>query len=152
MQGIKHLIQCHCILPIMRNRPDPTFHSFVVFSILDDKGEVIPKQAQCNNCGIIHKVVDLCKSELSKDEDSSSIITVKDIEMMIPTELVNLLKNYNCDLATWELAHFIVSNSRFGERFIISRETKGDKVSGKILTIEGHGKYKIEPFEATDQI
>lgn len=136
----------------MRNRPDPVFHSFVVFSILDEKGDVIPKQAQCNNCGIVHKVIDLCKSELSKDEDSSSIITTKDIEMMIPSELGNLLKNYNCDLATWELAHFIISNSRFGEKFILSKETKGDRVFGKILTIEGQSKYKIEIFEATDQV
>jgi len=151
MQGIKHLIQCHCILPIMRNMPDPVFHSFVAFSVLDEKGEVIPKQAQCNNCGVIHSIVDLCKSEILKEEDNASIITVKDIEMMIPSELVNLLKNYNCDLATWEFAHFIISNDKWGERIVLSRETKDEKVRGKILTIDGRNNYKIESFEATDQ-
>ena len=43
MPGIKHLIQCHCILPQYRNIDDPIFHKFIVFSKMDSNGDLIPR-------------------------------------------------------------------------------------------------------------
>lgn len=150
MTGVKHLIQCHCVLQTLRNAPTPVYHSFVVFSIMDDDGNVIPKDAECNNCGIIHKIVDICKSEITTKEKSSAIMTIKDISMMISTELINVLVTYDCDLATWEQAHFNVSNQKWGEKIILTKESNDGLTKGKLLTFDAHNKFKIEPFERTE--
>jgi len=150
MEGAKHLIQCHCVLPTLRKLPNPVYHSFVVFSVLDDGGNVIPKDAECTNCGVIHSVIDFCKSEITTKEKSSSIITVKDISLMIPSELSNVLAAYDCDIATWEQAHFIYSNSRWGERIILNRQSEEGKAKGKTLTFEGMNKFKIESYDMVE--
>lgn len=147
MDGIKHLVQCHCVLPTLRKLPNPVYHSFIVFSVVDDGGNVIPKDAECTNCGVIHKVIDICKSEITTKEKSSAIITAKDISLMIPSDLSNLLANYDCDIATWEHAHFIYSNQKWGEKTILTRQTEEDTVKGKMLTFEGQNRFKIESFE-----
>ena len=41
MAGIKHLIECHCMLPQYRNKKDRQYHKFVVFSIIDNADCVI---------------------------------------------------------------------------------------------------------------
>ena len=69
MTGQQHLIQCHCVLPQYRGRKDPVYHKFTVFSIIDESDTVVPKFVQCNNCGVIHKVYDICKSEIITGKD-----------------------------------------------------------------------------------
>ncbi len=150
MQGIKHLVQCHCVLPTLRKLPNPVFHSFVVFSVLDDGGNVVPKDASCNNCGVIHRIIDICKSEVTTKENSSAIISIDDIQLMLPSELGNLLKNYDCDIATWEMVHFIYTNSSWGEKIILTRQTEGATRKGKMLTIEGPQKFKIESYDMSE--
>ena len=150
MDGIKHLVQCHCVLPTLRKLPDPVYHSFIVFSVVDDGGNVISKDAECTNCGVIHKVTDICKSEITTKEKSSAIITQKDISLMIPSDLTNVLATYDCDIATWEQAHFIYTNQKWGEKIIVSRQVEDGSVKGKMLTFEGPGKFKIESFEMTE--
>ena len=77
MLGLKHVVECTCILPQYKNQTPPVFHQFVVFSIINNQDELQPDYAQCNNCGVIHKVVDACKSEiLSGQENLSSIISI----------------------------------------------------------------------------
>ena len=124
MDGIKHLVQCHCVLPTLRKLPNPVYHSFVVFSVLDDGGNVVPKDAECTNCGVIHKIVDICKSEITTKEKSTAIISTKDISLMIPSELSNVLATYGCDVATWEHSHFIYSNQKWGERVVLTRQNE----------------------------
>jgi hypothetical protein len=150
MDGIKHLVQCHCVLPTLRKLPDPVYHSFVVFSVLDDGGNVVQKDAECTNCGVIHRVTDICKSEITTKESSTAIITTKDISLMIPTDLANVLVNYSCDIATWEHAHFIYSNQKWGERVILTRQSDEGAVKGKMLTFEGPNRFKIESFEMSE--
>jgi hypothetical protein len=150
MEGVKHLVQCHCVLPTLRKLPNPPYHSFVVFSVLDDGGNVIPKDAECNNCGIIHRITDLCKSEISSKESSSAIITEADIALMIPSQLSDLLKNYQCDIATWELVHFAYTEQKWGTRVVLKRETDGGSVKGKAMLLEGPSKFKIETFDSTE--
>lgn len=146
MQGLKHLIQCHCVLPQFKNSTDPVFHKFVVFSLIDDSDTVQPKFAQCNNCGIVHKIVDICKSELTTKEDSKSIPTIQDIELSIGTDLAALLKGYDCDLATWEQAEWIVLTKSFSNFIILSREEIDDEVHGKRLLFLENGRFRIEAF------
>lgn len=152
MEGIKHLIDCNCILPQMKERNPPIFHSFIVFSILLEDSSVVEKFAQCNNCGIIHKVYDICKSELLKKEQHVSVQTIQDIGLSLPSELNNVLVTYKCDIATWEHAQFIYENQKWGECIIVARETENGVTNGKRLVIDGPKKFKIEPITFAEVI
>ena len=78
MNGINHLIECQCILPQYKKRNNPPFHRFVVFSIVDDSDDVVEKFSQCNNCGIVHRVYDICKSEIASGHESLNSLPSKD--------------------------------------------------------------------------
>ena len=65
---------------------------------------------------------------------------------MLPESLKNILNSYNCDVADWEHVLFVLQNNKFPEDIIIDRKIENDVVSGKVLLITGHGKYKIQPF------
>ena len=106
-RGVKHLVQCHCILPQYRKQKDPTFHKFPVFSVIDESDTAVVKYAECNNCGAAHKVYDVCKSEIvtGKDEVRSSP-RVEDFKFSLPNDLYELLIHYKKeipDLPTLEL-------------------------------------------------
>ena len=148
MEGLKHLIQCHCILPQFKNAENPVFHKFVVFSIIDDSDTVQPKFAQCNNCGVVHKVVDICKSELTTKEESRAIQGIEDIKFSLNSELVRVLESYNCDLATWEQAEWIYLTKRISDSIILTREESkdDDEVHGKRLIFLEDNRFRIEAF------
>ena len=146
MDCIKHLIECHCKLPQYRTRPDAPYHQFVVFSIIDDSGTVVPKHAACNNCGVVHNVFDIAKSEILLGQETGAVMGEDDIGLMLPDSLRNILISYKCDVATWEHVLFVLQNSKFPENIIINRDIEGDLVSGKMLKMESHGNYQIIPF------
>lgn len=136
----------------MKNKNPPLFHSFVVFSILDDDSNVLEKFAQCNNCGIVHRVYDICKSELTKKEAHITIQSIDDISLSLPSDLTSILVSYKCDVSVWEQVQFIYENERWGEFSIVARENEDGTVSGKRLVIEGPTKFRIEPISYTEVI
>lgn len=147
MRGFKHLVQCHCILPQYRNRPDPVFHQFVVFSTIDDSDTVAPKYVQCNNCNVVHKVYDLCKSEIIAGRDElNSVNTIDDVIYTIPEDIRIVLQSYNVDLPTWEHTQFVLHNEAWGTQVILTKDVLEDETQGKLLMIEGPKKFKIETF------
>ena len=145
-QGIKHNIQCLCILPQFRNKSNPPNHEFVVFSTIDASDVMEEKYSQCNNCGVIHRIIDLCKSEIATNRAEISILTKEDINMMLPPPVSNMLENYQCDISTWEHALFIVSEQKWDEFIILEKNTIEDGFEGKLLRFKPHNKYTIEPF------
>jgi hypothetical protein len=141
VEGLKHLIQCHCVLPQYRNTNPPIFHKFVVFSIVEDD-VVKEKIVQCNNCGILHRVVDHCKSEIIHGKESSSAVrTVEDVEINIPEKLAAYLKSQNVDIATWEQVEWILDNPQEVE-IVIRRDEQGDRTNLKILTIKQDKSFR----------
>lgn len=153
MEGYKHLIECHCVLPQYRKLENPIFHKFVVFSLLDDEGNVIPKMSQCNNCGAVHKVVDICQSEIAAGKDETkSVLTKNDISRSLPSQLVGLLEEYELDVADYEFSKFIIENEKWGSVIILSKEQEGDGYAGKSLNFVGPNKYRVDPFFATDTV
>jgi len=152
-KGIKHLIQCHCILPQFRKRAEPLFHKFVVFSILDEFDNIEPKIAQCNNCDILHKVFDVCKSELliGRDE-TNSITSIDELKLQIPESFVRILEDNKCDLSTWENLKFILDHEQWGENLTLSRETLGESTHIKVLLIDALDSFKIESHLRKDEI
>ncbi len=153
MAGLKHLIQCHCVLPQYRNLEIPVFHKFVVFSKVDDREDIIPKLCKCNNCGVIHKVFDFCKSELAYGIDESfAISSQEDIRENLSTRVCDILDSHKCDIATWEQVDDIFSNQIWNASVIISRQTVAGSTQIKSLTIKSPEKFKIETHLRQDDI
>lgn len=144
--GIKHNIQCLCVLPQFRKKQNPPFHEFIVFSIIDDSNTVEPKLAQCNNCGVIHNVIDICKSEVATNREELILLSKSDIKIMLPSPVVDLLENYDCDTPTWEHALFIVNEKKWGDFIILERNSIDEGFDGKILRFKENNRYAIEPF------
>lgn len=145
--GFKHLIRCRCVLPQFRSQQDPPFHHFVVFSVMDDSEAVQPKIVQCNNCGILHKVTDLCRSEFILDKESSTtLVTLADVKSTLSAGLVGALEVADVDLATWEAVKFVVDNKRWGEHVVLSVESTSGTRQGKYVRILSESLFKIEVF------
>ena len=151
-KGVKHLIQCRCILPTLKSKKDPPLHSFVVFSIENEDSTLIEKYTNCNNCGILHKVTALCRSEILHNfEGTASAITLEDIRLLIPGSIVTLLDSYNCELADFEFVRFMLDNSK-KDFIVLSHEFNDGRKTGKILKHKGDGTFEIEPFSRSEVI
>ena len=147
MKGIKHLIECHCVLPQYRKVENPPYHRFIVFSLIDDSETIIPKHAKCNNCGVVHNVIDVCKSEVLLGQEVGAVMTKEDCGMMLPSGVKQMLETYNCEVPDWEHALYILQNEKWGDFIIINREeTEQGDLTGKILRFVGRGNYRLEPF------
>lgn len=143
----KHLIECRCYLPQFKNWEEPPNHRFVVFSEIDEKGKIIPSYAQCNNCGITHRVLEVGQSETLKREILNSLPEIDDYKPSLPNWLVAILEKYECELHVWQEAEFIYRNEQWGKFVIIAKEREGDVVLGKLLRILGKNVHKIDTFE-----
>ena len=153
MHGIRHLINCHCILPQFKKSTNPLFHKFVGFSIIDDDDNVVPSYAQCNNCSIVHKIIDLCNSEIVKGKEQlASLPTITDIKLEFPDSLSELLVSYKSDITIWQHAQFILRHQRWGEKIIIQREEDESSVQGKILTFVSPIQFRMESFQEDNDV
>lgn len=146
MQGIKHTVECHCVLPQYRQAGKP-YHQFIVFSILDDSDTCIPKHARCNNCGVIHNVIDVCKSEILPGQETGAVMEISDAKLMVPQSIANILDSYNCDISTWEYVLFLLEGEQWDTKVILSKEqTETGDITGKLLHLRAPGQYRLEPY------
>lgn len=148
MTGQKHLIRCRCVLPQFKKMEDPPAHQFIVFSVINDNDKVIPKIVQCSNCGLVHRVTDITKSEIvAGKESSAAVITINDIRNTLPEALTDALDVNNADIATWEAVQFAHENKQWGQSFIVlgSEEESGVR-SGKYIRLLGEKLFEIKQF------
>ena len=146
-RGFKHLIECHCFLPQYRNCAEPVYHRFIVFSEIDDDDNVVHKRAQCNNCGVIHRIIDIGKSEIDSGRDTSAaLVSISDVKLSLPANISSLLESYNADIARWEEAAWIIDNHMWGSHITLTAEEKGQSIEGKCLKFVGPDSVKIEPY------
>lgn len=146
LRGQKHLVRCRCVLPQYKSIPTPPQHQFAVFSVVKEEN-VVTKFAQCNNCGIIHKVTDICTSEIMTGKESmNSMVKIDDIKASLSKNLVDILERHEVDLATWENAQFILENKLWGEFVVIAQEEEDGTRQGKYVRIMGENLFKIESF------
>ena len=150
-RGQRHLVKCRCFLPQFRNRDDPPDHQFIVFSVIGDDDKVEPKYAQCNNCRVVHKVTDICTSEImSGKEHMPAIMTIDDIRTSLPSNLVDILDRHSPDLSCWEQALFIVENQRWGEFVVLSTDGDSGTRQGKYVRILSETFFKVESYVRDD--
>tara|TARA_B100000214_G_scaffold116884_1_gene82544 strand:- start:634 stop:1041 length:408 start_codon:yes stop_codon:yes gene_type:complete len=132
---------------------DPVFHKFVVFSLIDESGDVIPKIAKCNNCGVLHKVTDFCKSEIVYGIDESfATLNIVDISWNIPENIKEVLETHRCDIATWEQVSDIISSKEWGNFSVIAKKEISGSTQIKLLFIEENNKYRIESHLRKDDL
>lgn len=145
--GQKHLITCRCVLPQFKQMSPPPPHQFVVFTVIEDSGDVRVKFCQCNNCGIVHKVIDVCRSEIVNAKEAlNSVLTIDDIKVGMPANLVNLLEQNSVDLPTWEAAQFILENKHWGAFITLNSDEEDGVKQGKYVRILGESLFKVETF------
>lgn len=144
--GQKHLVKCRCCLPQFKSLENPPAHQFPVFSVIE--GDSFKQSyAQCNNCGVIHKVVDICVSEIQVGkEHMNSLIKLEDLKHSVHPNFSAILENNNADLPTWQALAFIVDNKRWGDFVVLSKDTEGDEIHGKYIRILGESLCKVESF------
>lgn len=143
----KHLIKCSCILSTYKNKKDPVFHRIVAFSEIDEEGEVIPSFTLCTNCGALHKVKEICKSEIIYTKDNvTSLPKLEEIKLSIPQKILDICSSYDVDLSTWQELKFIIENELWGSRVILTREDVDSSLTGKALLIFGPDTLKIESY------
>jgi len=153
MKGVKHLIQCHCILPQYKAMTNPVFHKFTVFSVIDNSDTVVTKYTSCNNCGATHRIYDLCKSEIvTGKEDAKSQMSISDFKFSLPSDLFELLNHYGRDISDFEYSQFIVDNKKWDTSIILSREEIEGRVQGKMVRFVGPEKFRIESYLHKDTI
>lgn len=150
--GQKHLITCRCFLPQFKHRKEPVFHKFIVFSIINDDNTVQVKNAQCVNCGMVHKVIDICRSEILGKDETRSVVTISDIKISLPEKLTGILENNNADLPTWEAAQFLLENKQWGSFVVLSTENVDGEKTGKILKILGETLFRVEAFSRKEVV
>lgn len=141
------MITCRCILQQFKSKKNPPLHGFVVFSVVGNDNLVVQKYAQCNNCGIVHKIVDLCKSEIvSGKENMPSIVSVDDIKCSLPSSYCEVLEKNSADLATWENIQFLLEKKMWGSHVVLTSELNEDVRTGKILIVLGESLLKVDSF------
>ena len=114
---------------------------------MDDDDKVIEKYAQCNNCGIVHKITDICKSEIMHNhEELKSELSLNEIKLSLSESVVTILESSNADLPTFEAISFYLKHDKKGKFVVISKEEINGKIRGKLLRYEGNGRFAVEPF------
>lgn len=154
MSGLKHLIECHCYLAIYKTEDGyVTNHKFPVYSKFDKNGKVIEKFVKCNNCDTLHRVFDICRSDIVGGKDQSEVtIGIEDISLMLSDKIVNVLTKSECELATWEHVLDIIEEERWGEISVIKRDILGEKQQVKFIQILSENKLKIKTETIEDII
>tara|TARA_Y100000593_G_scaffold94436_1_gene193529 strand:- start:3700 stop:4167 length:468 start_codon:yes stop_codon:yes gene_type:complete len=146
MPGIKHLIECHCILPIFKTgKSEMINHKFPVYSKIDSNDKILERFIKCNNCDTMHYVYDVCKSEIRGGKDQSEIsISKEELSLMLPERLSNALLKMNTDISNWEHIVDIFDEQRWGEFVVLKRDIIDEKQHVKIVEISSESVFKIK--------
>lgn len=144
--GLRHLITCRCVLPQLKRMDNPPQHQFIVFSAIADDGTFQTRFSQCNNCGIVHKIVDVCRSEVVQREAMGSLPTIDDIKAGMPPQLASLLQSNDVDISTWEMAQFILENKQWGNFVVLKTDEEDGLRQGKYVRILSETMFKVETF------
>ena len=145
MAGQRHLVECHCILPLYKNKQPAVYHKFAVYSLLNEKtGKVEEKYVTCNNCGVIHFVKEFCKSEIrAGKENLGSIRSIQEVSLRLPPKITEILKSYNSTIDIYEEVEDVLDNSAFPRQIVIRREIIDEKYHLKILNLLSKDRFKI---------
>lgn len=149
--GTKHVITCTCIHNKLKNIKDIPQHRFVVFSVVGDDDVVVPKYVTCDNCGVVHKVIDICKSEIIRSKENVEFgLSLDELKSGLPQKLVDALSKYNIDVPTWEYISFAYENQNYDVPIVVSEETVDNVICGKYLKLKPNDSFTFGTFTRDD--
>ena len=144
MPGIKHLIECHCVLQLYKNSEKIIYHKFPVYSKILESGKIEEKLVKCNNCESVHIVKEICKSEIKPGKDQTGLnISKEDISFQLSEKAARILEKTDPDISTWEQTLHCIEEKRWGEKIVIKRDIIDEMEHVKILEVLGESKFKI---------
>lgn len=146
-RGLKHSVECNCILPQYRDARPVIFHRFVVFSVINADDTVGSKYVTCNNCGATHRVTEVGRSEIVSDENTALVRSIDDVALGIPDKLVTVLRQHDAPFPTWEECEFVIKSRPAKAVIVLTRDVDGSRVRGKLLRINGKDRFEIEQYE-----
>ena len=145
---VRHLIECHCVLKLFQNKSKPLYHKFPVFSVIDEEENIEQKYVSCNNCGAIHEVTDVCKSDIKWGGDmyNGLVVTKDDIVFNLQNngkeKVIEILEKNNCDLSIWEMVDFCLENN-IDHTVVLDKQEIQDNIVYNCLNIKS-GNIKIK--------
>ena len=131
---------------------NPPIHKFVVFSEIDESGNIEPSFAQCTKCDLIHKVKEVGVSEILKKENLASLMTIPEIKSNLPEKLIQDIANYELELYQWQEIKWIMDNEAWGRAVILVKEETDGVTTGKYLQIIGSTLWKFSNFTREELI
>ncbi len=140
MDFIKHSVECVCILPQHQD-----LFKFIVLSLIDDKGEVVPSYVQCPNCGNIHKIIEIFQSvKIGKDtQDFPMLPNIEELKLELPEQVRKLLENNKVSLVEWQEAKYIFEHELWGKSIVLKKEQFDGKTLVKYLLIAGRELFQV---------
>ena len=147
MEYTKHLIECQCTLSIFKNKTKPVYHKIPVFSKLEGDS-VQEKYVICENCNIIHKVTEICKSEIKWGNESlvALVNTIEDIKFNLNANgfnsLSEILEKNQCHVSDWELAEYFIESKNNGI-LVLNKNEIDNNIVISFLDFND-GKFKIK--------
>lgn len=141
----RHAIRCRCFLKQQQQQREQTPFTFLTCSLLID-GAVVPSYVECPNCGIMHRVHDVCRSDIqNRTELTGAVKTIDDIRASLPDKLSSVMTSYELDVSSWQQAQLIVDNELWGEHVILKTEQLPDGVKiVKLMRILSATLVKVE--------
>ena len=144
MLGVTHTIECHCVLPLYKNKSPPVYHKFVVYNKVDENGSVLPKYVNCNNCGITHFVYEICKSEIKVGkEDLPTVRRIDEVKLSLPEKLVKFLESYEVQTFVYEKIEDAISKEIFPTEINLKREIIDESHHVKIINVTSENTFTV---------
>ena len=115
---------------------------------MDEESDTVEsKFSACNNCGAVHKVIDICKTEILTGRDEvPTQMTKEDFKLSLPNDLYDLLCSYSRETPDFEHAQFILENEKWEDYIILTREEIDDSVQGKLVRFKASDRFKVESY------
>lgn len=142
----RHAIRCRCILNQQKNQDNPKPFTFLTCSLIEDD-VLIQSYVECQNCGILHKVTDICKSEIISKSDLSGVVqTIDELKASIPDKILNVMKPYQneLDISCFQQVNLILEHSLWGERVLLKSDFIDNNKMVKYMRILAPTLVKVE--------
>jgi hypothetical protein len=138
-QPLLHELECLC----GENIP--------VFSVLlpNEEGEFEnfqPSCVQCPECGLYHRVVEVCESMVSKRLPFGERLWIFD-ESEMPEALAAALDSYEVDQARKAYMTWCLKHGKFDAQITLFSEVQPDgQIRGRTCSFTPEGKIRVSPF------
>jgi hypothetical protein len=141
-QPLLHGIECLC------------GNEIVVFSLLSNKSddeenedfELQPSFIQCDECGLYHKVVEICEAFAMKKLPFGEKLWLFD-ESEMPDVLSMALDSYDICQAKKAYMTWCVKNGKFDASITLFADVQPDgQIKGRTCSFSPEGRVKIAPF------